>query len=433
MIKPLAGKAAQSVGEATGRFNIWEGAVRSSKTVACTLAWLRFVRNGPAGNLAMIGRTERTLKRNVIDPIVDMVGTRRARYLAGAGELHLFGRRIYTAGANDVKAVEKIQGLTLAGVNGDEIATWPEELWNMAGTRLSVPGAALFGTCNPAGPAHYLKRGWLDRAALWIDHAGHIHAGPDDALDLRRFSFILDDNPHLPPEFVASLKAQYTGVFKKRYIDGLWVPAEGAVFDMFDERRHVVSDTTMPPIARWLAVGVDHGTTNPFAALLLGVTADNRLVLAREWRHDSVAERRQMTDAEYSTALREWLETVDLPGGQTGVAPEWVVVDPSAASFRVQLHRDGIASAKADNNVVDSIRTAASLFARDLLVINDRCTALLAEIPGYRWDAKATLAGRDEPVKANDHSIDAGLRYAIHTTRSVWWPILRGHGLDLAA
>jgi hypothetical protein len=41
-----------------------------------------------------------------------MVGWKRCRYLAGAGELHLFGRRIYTAGANDARAVEKIQGLT---------------------------------------------------------------------------------------------------------------------------------------------------------------------------------------------------------------------------------------------------------------------------------------------------------------------------------
>lgn len=433
MIQPLTGKAAASVAQATGRFNLWEGAVRSSKTVACTLAWMRFVRNGPAGNLAMIGKTERTLKRNVIDPIVDMVGTRRARYLAGAGEFHLFGRRIYTAGANDVKAVEKIQGLTLAGIKGDEIATWPQELWDMAGTRLSIPGAAFFGTCNPGGPAHYLKRGWLDRSRLWINHNGDVIHGDADSLDVRRFSFTLDDNPHLPPEFVDSLKRQYTGVFYKRYIAGLWVPAEGAIFDGFDAKRHVVSDAQMPTIVRWLAVGVDYGTTNPFAALLLAVGADNRLYLVREWRHDSRAARRQMTDVEYSAALRDWLATVDLPGGLTGVRPEWTVVDPSAASFRVQLHRDGLASQKANNDVVDSIRTAASLFAKDLLRINDRCAGLLDEIPGYCWDARATLLGRDEPIKLNDHSIDAGLRYAIFTTRAAWLPMLRQTGLDLAA
>lgn len=433
MIKPLTGKAAQAVEQSTARFNIYEGAVRSSKTVASTLAWLRFVRNGPDGNLAMIGKTERTLKRNVIDPIVEMVGTRRARYLAGAGELHLFGRRIYVGGGNDAKAVEKIQGLTLAGIYGDEIATWPEELWDMAGTRLSVVDASLFGTCNPAGPAHYLKRGWLDQAGLWITHGGDVVRGGADALDVHRFSFILDDNPHLPAAFVASLKRQYTGVFFKRYIQGLWVPAEGAIFDCFDDKRHVVTDAQMPSIVRWLAVGVDYGTTNPFAALLLAVGADNRLYLVREWRHDSRAARRQMTDVEYSAALREWLATVDLPGGLTGVRPEWTVVDPSAASFRVQLHRDGLPSQKANNDVVDSIRTAASLFAKDLLLINDRCTGLLEEIPGYCWDARATLLGKDEPIKRNDHSIDAGLRYAIHTTRAAWLPMLRHSGLDLAA
>jgi hypothetical protein len=46
---------------------------------------VQFVRTGPAGNLAMIGKTERTLKRNVIDPLVDMLGPKRCRYVAGAG------------------------------------------------------------------------------------------------------------------------------------------------------------------------------------------------------------------------------------------------------------------------------------------------------------------------------------------------------------
>ncbi|AYF30617.1 PBSX family phage terminase large subunit [Micromonospora tulbaghiae] len=429
--KPLSGKAKRSVQLATARFNIWEGAVRSSKTVASIVRWMKYVRTGPGGNLVMIGKTERTLKRNVIDPIIEMVGTRRCRYLAGAGEVYLFGRRIYTAGANDIKAVEKIQGLTLAGAYGDEIANWPEALWDMLGTRLSVPGAQVFATCNPAGPVHWLKRNWLDRSALWIGHDGTTSTGhASDPVDLHRFSFTLDDNPHLSPDFVESLKLQYVGLFFKRYIQGLWVPAEGAIFDMFDEKRHVTDD--LPAISRWISLGVDHGTRNPFHAVILGLGADRKLHLTREWRWDSAQKRRQLSDAEYSRELRQWLTSVPVPRSDlTGVAPEYTIVDPSAANFRVQLHNDGVSARLADNNVLPGISTLSTLFALGLLDVHESCRHLLLELPGYCWDDKAAEKGEDKPIKVADHGIDAA-RYAAHTTRAVWRPIVRP-GLPIAA
>lgn len=430
MIQPLTGKPRRSVELATARFNIWEGAVRSSKTVASTLRWLLYVRNGPAGNLAMIGKTERTLKRNVIDPIIEMVGSRRCRYLAGAGELHLFGRRIYTAGANNILAVEKIQGLTLAGAYGDEIATWPEDLWQMLGTRLSVPGAQFFGTCNPAGPVHWLKV-LLDQAALWLDHDGAITTGQDgDPLDMHRFSFTLDDNPHLSPDFVASLKRQYVGLFYKRYILGQWVPAEGAIFDMFDTDRHVVKD--LPAITRWISMGVDHGTRNPFHAVILGLGTDRRLHITREWRWDSARQRRQLSDVEYSRELRQWLTTVPIPTTDlTGVVPERTVVDPSATGFRVQLHQDGMPSMLADNAVLPGIRTLSSLYALGLLDIHESCADLIRETLGYSWDDKAAARGEDVPLKQADHGPDAA-RYAVHSTRNLWRADLHAQ-LHLAA
>ena len=431
MIKPLTGKAAQSVAESTARFNIWEGAVRSSKTVASVLRWMEYVRTGPAGNLVMIGKTERTLKRNVIDVIIEMVGPKRCRYLAGNGEVHLFGRRIYTAGANDAKAVTKIQGLTLAGAYGDELATWPEDFWDMLGTRLSVEGAKFFGTCNPAGPVHWLKRNWLDRAARWIQHDGaSVSSHHDDPVDLVRFSFTLDDNPHLPPDFIASLKRQYVGLFYKRYIQGLWVPAEGAIYDMFDEKRHVVSE--VPLIERWISTGIDHGTRNPFHAVILGLGVDRRLHITREWRWDSAQKRRQLSDAEYSRELRQWWTTVPIPGTQlAGVWPERTVVDPSATGFRVQLHNDGVSTVIADNEVLPGIRTIQSLLALDLVDIHESCTELLLELPGYSWDDKAAEKGEDRPLKVADHGCDA-VRYAGHSTRGMWRSSLR-HQLHLAA
>jgi PBSX family phage terminase large subunit len=423
VIQPLTGKAALSVSLATARYNIWEGAVRSGKTVSSTFRWMSYARNGPTGNLAMIGKTERTLKRNVIDPMIELVGAKRCRYLAGAGELFLFGRRIYTAGANDTRAVEKIQGLTLAGAYGDEVSTWPENLWNMLGTRLSIPGAQFFGTCNPAGPVHWLKV-LLDQAALWLDHDGTVSTGQDsDPLNLHRFSFTLGDNPHLAPDFVQALKRQYAGLFYKRYIQGLWVPAEGAIFDMFDTTRHVVAE--LPAITRWISMGIDHGTRNPFHAGVLGLGVDQKLHLVRDWRWDSARQRRQLSDAEYSREVRAWLQTVPIPTtGLRGVMPEYTVVDPSATGFRVQLVQDGLQSILADNAVLPGIRTLSTLYALDLLDIHESCTELIRETIGYSWDDKAAAKGLDEPLKVADHGPDMK-RYAAHTTRSIWRSELR--------
>ncbi|MGH2820775.1 MAG: phage terminase large subunit, partial [Actinomycetota bacterium] len=311
-VVPLVGKQTESVRLATARGNLWEGAVRSSKTVCSILRWLQFIRTGPAGPLMMIGKTERTLKRNIIDPIVAMVGKTRCRYRAGAGEVEIFGRLIYTTGAHDEGATEKIKGITLAGAYLDEVTTYPQSFFAMLTTRLSVEGAAWFGTTNPAGSNHWLMRDYLSRASLHLTRDGDgLRSEADDRLNLHRFSFKLEDNPTLDPEYVAQVKAENVGLFYRRNVLGEWVLAEGAVYSMWYEARHVVDD--LPPIARWLACALDYGTTNPFHAGVLAVGTDGRLYVTRDWRWDSRRQHRQLSDVEYSQRLREWLTTVPIP------------------------------------------------------------------------------------------------------------------------
>jgi phage terminase large subunit len=102
-----------------------------------------------------------------------------------------------------------------------------------------------------------------------------------------------------------------------------------------------------------------------------------------------------------------------------GITPSYTIVDPSAKSFRVQLHRDGQASTLADNDVVDGIRDVASLFATGRLLVHSGCKELIKEIPGYAWDPDASEKGEDKPLKIADHGVDA-LRYGIRTTRNIW-------------
>jgi PBSX family phage terminase large subunit len=417
-VTPLVGKQRQSVHQATARLNIWDGSVRSSKTICSLIAWLMYVRTGPAGNLAMVGKTERTLKRNVIDVLAEMLGPSRCKANWGDGELMLLGRRIYLAGANDERAQEKIRGLTLAGTYVDEASIVPESFWAMLLTRLSVDGAQLFATTNPDSPNHWLLKNYLAKAALHIDLDGKTRRfDKGERLDLHRFSFKLADNPNLSPKYVADLAKEFTGLWYLRFIEGRWVLAEGAIYDMFDPTeggRHVV--TRLPKIVHW-CLGIDYGTTNPFVALLIGVGDDDRLYVCREWRWDSKEKRRQLTDAEYSAALRDWLTN---PRTGEMLPLSRIFIDPSAASFVAQMWRDGWPGiTQADNAVEDGIRSVSSLLAADRLRVHESCTGLIDEKVGYVWDPKAGERGEDKPLKQRDHGPDAE-RYAVMGLRR-WW------------
>lgn len=432
-IEPLAGKAALAVRHGNARLNVWEGAVRSGKTVSSLIAWVLFVATGPAGNLVMVGKTERTLKRNIIDPLVEWLGARNCRYVAGSGELWICGRRIYVAGANDERAQDKLRGITLAGAYVDEITVIPESFWSMLLTRLSIPCARLFGTTNPDNPSHWLMRDYLSKPSLWVTADGGVVRDPD-GMDLARFSFRLADNPTLSAAYVDALAREFTGLWRSRFIDGAWTIAEGAVYPMWDPQVHVADtlptdDSGVTSIERWI-VSLDYGTTNPFHALLLGVGHDDRIWVVDEYRWDSKVKGRQLTDVEYSAALRTWLDSVTARGSMVDRL-EAIIVDPSAASFIAQLHRDGWARVRgADNTVLDGIRDVSSLLAGDRLRVHG-CPGLVDELPGYVWDPKAAQRGEDKPLKENDHGADA-LRYGIRALRRYWrhWTIT---DLDQAA
>lgn len=409
---PLSRKQVASIVESQYRINAWEGSVRSGKTVASLLRWLGYVATAPrGGELVMVGRTRDSINRNVFAPLTnpDLFGTlaKQVRYTNGAATATIMGRLVHVLGANDAQAEPKVRGMTCAGAYVDEATTLPETFFDQLVARCSVPGAKVFATTNPDNPAHWFRKKYLLR--------------PSETR-LRSWHFTLDDNPYLDPEYVASLKSTYTGLFYKRNILGQWVQAEGAVFDMWDPDRGVVD--ILPRMHRWLGVGVDYGTVNPFAGLLLGHGVDNRLYVASEYRHDSRKALRQLTDAQYSEGLRGWLRGYE-HGGRTGVHPEWVFVDPSAASFMTQLWSDGMSNvAPAVNDVLDGIRSVGVAIGSGLLSVHRSCAGLLEELPAYAWDDKAAAGGIDKPIKANDHSVD-GLRYVLHSTAHEWRGLIR--------
>jgi PBSX family phage terminase large subunit len=389
-ILTLSRKQAISILQANARFNIWVGAVRSGKTFASLLAFEDFCKNGPPGEFMIIGKSRDTIKRNVLYPLRHLLGDRFKFYI-GKGEAVLYGRVIHIVGANDDRAVGKIQGSTLAGAYIDEITVIPESVFEMMKSRLSVGGARLYGSTNPDSPFHWFKTKFLDRAK---------------DLHVRSWDFKLEDNPSLDPVFVDNIKREYQGLWYSRYIDGAWVLAEGTIFDFFDREKHTIS---FPPgAAEYYIVGVDYGTSNPCVFTLIGYssrTQPNRW-LEKEYYWDGRKEQRQKTDSDYANDLKKFL---------SGYNVKAIYIDPSAVSFKVELAQQGFSGViDAENEVLDGIRFHSNMLMNGGIKICDNCVHTIHEYGSYRWDDKACARGEDKPKKDNDHCMDS-IRYALFT------------------
>ena len=349
---------------------------------------MKYVLEGPEGELAIVGRTQDTIKRNIVSPLLEMLGV-DVKYYSGKRELSLYGRTIHLIGASDERAEAKIRGPTFAGAYVDEITLIPESAFGMLLSRLSIPGAQLFGTTNPDSPHHWLKRDFLDRK---------------EEIDLKSWHFKLEDNPSLTKEYKNAIKSEYRGLWYQRFIEGLWVQAEGAVFDFFDTTVHCMD--LVPTNPRYYVAGIDYGTTNPTAFTLIGYNPESlpHLWLEKEYYWDSREKQRQKTDSEYAEDFLKFIR---------GHIVKAIYIDPSAASFKAELIKQGLGGIQdANNDVLDGIRFHAKLLSNGTFKISKTCKNTIKEYTSYLWDEKSIQRGEDRPLKQNDHLLDS-IRYCL--------------------
>jgi PBSX family phage terminase large subunit len=385
----LTRKQLISIDESTAFINIWEGSIRSGKTIAAIVAFGLFALSSPPGELMIVGPTAESIERNVIKPFMEIWG-RICSWQSGKRVLTIGPREIWVVGAPDNAAYSKIQGATLIGAYCDELSLLPHSFYEVLVGRLSLKGARLFATTNPDSPHHWLK-GKLDQA---------------DGKYLKAFHFTLSDNPHLPEDYIANIKRSYTGLYYKRYVEGKWVQAEGAIYDFFDEKVHCI-DFAPTQSAEYI-VGVDYGTTNPCSFVLVGHNKERypNTWVEKEYYYDSRKRGRQKTDSDYATDFCAFIK---------GYPIRSVYIDPSAASFKLELTRSGVSNLyDAENEVLDGIRQVAAMLNQGNLRICRSCPNLIGEFQSYAWDDKSLKTGVDRPLKENDHALDA-LRYAIYT------------------
>lgn len=246
------------------------------------------------------------------------------------------------------------------------------------------------------------------------------------------------DNPRLYDEDgqVTEYGAAYmvkldalTGVRRLRLRDGLWVSAEGAIYeDQWRPELHLINRFVIPDTwTRYWAV--DFGHTHPFVLQCWAEDPDGRL-----FRYREIYMTRRLVEDHAKTILR-----IVCPGGkidpETGVLQHgrWKEPKPSAiicdhdAEDRATLEKHlGLSTVAAKKSVSDGIEHVQArmkpalddkpriFLLRDSLVEKDQrqdqaelptCTE--EEIPGYRWNED-----KDQPVKEQDDGCDT-MRYMV--------------------
>ena len=305
---------------------------------------------------------------------------------------------------------EKVMSTEYDLIYPQEATELVEDEWEKLTTRLRngvLPFQQIVGDCNPDAPTHWIKKR-AERGALTLLESRH------------------RDNPAVTPDYLATLDA-LTGVRRLRLRDGLWAAAEGLVYDGWDRERHIVPAADVS--RAWPRyVSIDFGYTNPFVAQWWAEDPDGRLLLYREiYRSQRLVE----------DHARDMLRLMGARRERDGIVwageprPRAVICDHDAED-RATLERHlGLPTVAAHKSVSDGIQAVAGRLrlagdGRPRLAVMRGCTVetdpILAdrkapqstaeEVESYVWDTSAGRRKGEEPLKRDDHGMDA-MRYLV--------------------
>ena len=401
---------------------IADGSIRSGKTVSMALSFTLWAMSSFNGqNFAICGKTIHSARRNVIQPLKQMLQSRGYEIRDVRNENILIithkenGKEVvnyfYIFGGKDEGSQDLIQGITLAGIFCDEVALMPESFVNQATGRCSVTGSKMWFSCNPSNPNHYFKKGWIDKAIE--KRILYLH-------------FTMEDNPSLSEDIKRRYEKMYAGVFRKRFILGLWVTADGLVYSMFDPEKHV--EEYNADYDRLFVAG-DFGIYNATTFGLYGFSRrEKKYHLIKSYYHSGREAESQLTEADldsgqtFSSVLQKTTKEYanDLVNMIRGQQIEYIILDPSASAMIVELQkhpyivRKQIPIIPARNDVTLGISFHAELLTEGRFTLDPSNTHDIDEYFSYSWDAKASERGVDQVVKDNDHCMDRN-RYACLT------------------
>jgi len=345
-------------------------------------------------NGAIVRKTYKSMPGSVLQTFARVIDGAGVETYGGANQpakyIYPNGSVIWVGGMDNPDKVLSSERDFIYVNQAEELALddWEKIITRTTGRGAVMPYTQALGDCNPGGSRHWIR----ERAK--VGRLNLLHARHTDNPTL------YDDDGNLTAQGKRTMETldSLTGVRRKRLRDGVWATAEGAVYDIFDPTAHV-KERSPDEFAYW-ALACDEGYTNPAVILLIGYDGDGRVHIAREFY------KRGVLQADYVAQAAEWNEEK---------RPHVVAVDAAAAGLIADMRNMGIPAQSAKGRVLDGIGLVQSRLmvqgdGRPRLTVDPSCVNVINEFESYIWKPE-----KDEPIKENDHALDA-LRYLLTLT-----------------
>lgn len=388
-----------------------DGAVRSGKTLNIIQKIPQIFDAIGNENLKVFsGYSKSTVRNNVLielKPFIENYLGGNCKYNGSSGELEitLWGKiyQCLVVGGGESDSSSSIQGGTWDFWYANELPQHHYGFYNMALSRLTPANARAFADSNPESSNHWLYR---ERIKPYLD-------GDEDVRKVFEYwHFTMKDNANLSKTFVDNQEKLYSGAFKARKINGLWVVAEGLVYDTFSFEKHVIPHETLlnkiknNEITEYF-LGVDWGWNHPTACLLFGVDRAKTYYLADELYASKIE----------ADKIISWIFEKQKEYGRFF---SFANCDNARPEQNDKLRRStNLVIYEEKPKVEDSVAIVREVINYDKLLVSDRCKNTLNEFSTYRYPTEAEQARKgllesesDIPLKVNDDCMDA-LRYGI--------------------
>lgn len=386
-----------------GFLNVWEGAVRSGKTVIALYAFANYCINSTESTFLLSGRTVKTAEQNAVLGDFGLlrfiphsryarVGESRAVIFRAGG----MRKQILIAGAADIRAYMSIRGNSYGGWFADEVNMHDRAFVDEALRRTAVSrDRRHFWTLNPDDPRHWIYTDYIDRYAEMDEDEQRIIGG------VHIYQWTPDYNSAMTESMLAALKAQYPvgSMQYKRYVLGERAVAEGLVYPDFGPAN--IEEPPANVVARYASI--DFGTVHPTAMGWYGRDPITRTwYKVRDWVA-SPAESARMTTKDYMDVFERI--TAEL-GGKVGRSNLTIDYGGGGEALAREAEKRGWMPINPDKAVVDGIAMTARLLHTGRLKIAPICKPTIEQLQQYRWDEKATERGDTKPLKVFDDSCD---------------------------
>ncbi len=388
-------------------FTLLDGATRSAKTLSVIYKiprMLQFVGNQYLKVFS--GYTKQTVRNNVLIELLPFLKNYHGadvRYNSSSGELDikLWGKtyNCLVVGGGKADSDATIQGGTWDFWYANELPKHHYQFFNMALSRLTPANARAIADSNPESCNHWLYK---QKIKPFLEGDAKVRSVFD------YWHFTMEDNANLSKKFIDNQKKLYSGPFEARKIKGLWVVADGLVYDTFSSSKHTCAhDDILKKIAnmefREYFLGLDWGWNHPLCCGLYGVTFDKVYykideLYGAKMNEDDVIQWVLARQKEYGRYFR------------------FINADNARPEQNHKLRESlgGIIVYEEKPRVIDSIGVLRSIINYDRLIVNrDRCKNTLREFETYRYPSEDdSMLDPDMPVKENDDAMDE-TRYAL--------------------